>query len=133
MKNISRQYLQTSILAWTVVSAIGGLASFLLDDAIRFFTIGLSAISLLAILALWKNSTGVQSQSIQSAMMMLVILSIKMFASGAVFIYYFYFNQNKIFIPLISGFILVTGYSAIETYLVIKLSKVSKEKDRSPV
>lgn len=127
MKNIHQKYLYTSLSAWLLVTSTGWIASYFLDTAIRFFVIWLGIISLVAIVALWRNSTSKNSQSIQSAMFTLVIISLKMFASGGVFIYYFYFNKEKIFIPLVSGFLLFVGYTIIETILGFKLSKLSKE------
>ena len=109
------------ILTWALIVLAGLAVSFLYClHYVYFFTLGLGIPALFSILALWWFTTGNYAQAPVSALLILVIITVKMLISGILLIYYFYhYPQNPDF-ALTSGLILFFIFSIIDIWVVSK-------------
>lgn len=107
---------------WLIIFIIG----FIVKDqspSIFYYNLGLGISSFFTLILLWYSSTGKMAHSSTSVLISMVAISLKMFASAIIFIYYFHTHHGNVHTPLSVGALLFFIYTTFEVYIGLKYSK----------
>lgn len=107
-------------IVWLSLFVTGFIVS-IYAPPFQYFNLTFGLISLSVLSAFVWSATRMKATS--ALLASLVIVSVKMFLSGVVFIYFFHRNEVEISSALLIGFITFLIYTTVEVYYGIQFSK----------
>lgn len=121
------------LLPWALLLIIGLIGSKYLHSSLKYFSIALSITSIITLIGLWWTGSYRKIHSTNALLSALVIISLKMFVSGIIFIYYFHHNRVNAFPAFALNFLLFALYTCLEVYVGMRYSNSSNLKEAEDI